>query len=598
MLGPILAKRALLAPILLREKSSVWAALMLCCAVGIGTVATNAQAQTASEITSSTFAPDAQRLKGSVVFSGERGTKAPAGSEKLLINLKDVDLDGGLPQMAEINAATRARLSGKTITVAEIFNATSDLETAYTQAGFVLARVVLPAQELRDGGKLRIVVIDGFVEEIDTANVPLKVRNRITRITEPLVGKRSLRLPEIERQLLLAGDTYGVSLGSALAAGATPGGTSLILQPEFRPVTGFFAFDNSNASSLGPVSLSAGVEFNSPFDLGETLYARISGSPANDNDNGLGAFLGSDPRVRTLSVGGVIPVGFDGLTLNIEATDSRTAPDPLAVPSVSRFERTSVRLFYPFIRSRNRNISGQLTLERQTDEQFLVGPNNVRTLVYEDKTSVLRAAVDGFWLTDGGSAIEAGAVLSRGFDILNARTAADVGTGTPLSRQGADAEFTKLIVSGRLRRTINEKFNFSLAGRAQSSFGDAMLTSEQFGIAGSQELSGFDAGSIRGDSGFVARAEISMPQQTSFGDTPLLVSPYIFAAYGNVSLEAPTLQETKDVSATSFGLGVELNTLSKSNFSSATMRIEYARGTRDDDLPDNNRFSIQGSFRF
>ncbi|MGC1506387.1 MAG: ShlB/FhaC/HecB family hemolysin secretion/activation protein [Sulfitobacter sp.] len=573
-------------------------ALLLGCTLSIGTLPGAGLAQTASEITPSSFAPDAQRLKGAVVFSGARGTKPPAGAEKLLINLSGVTLTDGLPQMAEVNAATKARLSGKTITVAEIFNAASDLETAYAQAGFVLARVVLPAQELRDGGRLNIVVIDGFVEAVDTANVPPQVRDRISRITDPLVGKRSLRLPEIERQLLLAGDTYGVSLGSALAAGATPGGTSLILQPEFQSVTGFFAFDNANASSLGPVSLSAGVEFNSPFNLGETFYARISGSPASNNDNGLGAFLGSDPRLRTLSVGGVVPLGYDGLTLNIEATDSRTAPDPLDLPTTSRFDRTSIRLFYPFIRSRNRNISGQLTLDRQSDEQFLVGAGNVRTPIYQDKTTVLRAALDGFWLTESGTAIEAGASLSRGIDALGARSLADIGTGTPLSRQGADAEFTKLVLSGRLRRSINEKFNFSLAGRLQSSFGDPLLTGEQFGIAGSQELSAFDAGSIKGDSGFVARAEISMPQQVNYGATPLLISPYIFGAYGDVSLEAPTAQEAANLSATSIGIGVELNTLTKSNFSTATVRIEYARGTRDDDLPDNNRFSIQGSFRF
>lgn len=579
------------------KHSKLFAALILGAAVSFGAVP-QLHAQTASDITPSSFAPDAQRLKGAVVFSGARGTKPPAGAEKLLINLSGVTLTDGLPQMAEVNAATKARLSGKTITVAEIFNAASDLETAYTQAGFVLARVVLPAQELRDGGRLKIVVIDGFVETVDTANVPAPVRNRISRITDPLVGKRSLRLPEIERQLLLAGDTYGVSLGSALAAGATPGGTSLILQPEFRPVTGFFAFDNANASSLGPINLSAGVEVNSPFNLGETFYARISGSPASDNANGLGAFFGSDPRVRTLSVGGVVPLGYKGLTLNIEATDSRTAPDPLPLPTTSRFDRTSVRLFYPFIRTRNRNISGQLTLDRQSDEQFLVGAGNTRTPVYKDETTVLRAALDGFWLTEGGAAIEAGASLSHGIDALGTRTLADVGGGTPLSRQGADAEFTKLVLSGRIRRPINDRFNFSLAGRMQTSFGDPLLTAEQFGIAGSQELSAFDAGAIKGDSGFVARAEISMPKQVSYGDTPLLISPYIFGAYGDVSLEAPTAQEVADLSATSVGIGVELNSLSKSNFSTATVRIEYARGTRDDNLPDNNRFSIQGSFRF
>ena len=564
----------------------------------LGALPLTVSAQTASEVVAPTFAPDAQRLRGSVVFSGERGTAPPAGAEKLLINLSGVTLNGALPQMAEANAAVQARLSGKTITVAEIFNAASDLENAYAQEGFVLARVVLPAQELRDGGRLRIEVIDGFVEAVDTTNVPEPVRSRITRLTEPLVGRRSLRLPEIERQLLLAGDTYGVALGSALAAGATPGGTSLILQPEFRPITGFFAFDNFNSDALGPINLSAGVEFNSPFNFGETLYLRLSGAPTGDNANDLGAFFGSDPRLRTLSVGGVLPLGFDGLTLNLEATDSRTAPDDLLVPTTSRFTRTSARLFYPFVRSRNRNISGQLTLDRQRDEQFLISGGGGRTPVYLDETTVLRAAVDGFWLTETGLAVEAGAALSRGIDALGARTAADAAGGIPLSRQGADAEFTKLILSGRVRGKISEQFNFSVSGRAQTSFGDALLTGEQFGIAGGQELSAFDAGAIRGDSGFVIRGEVSMPRQATIADRPVLISPYVFAAYGDVSLKAPTALETADLSATSFGVGVELNTLTKSNFSSASLRIEYARGTRDDDQPDNNRFSIQGSFRF
>lgn len=566
--------------------------------LGLAAAAQPVVAQTASEVTADSFAPDAQRLTGAVVFSGARGTKAPEGSEKLLINLSGVTLNGGLPQMAETNAAIQQRLSGKTITVAEIFNAASDLETAYAQAGFVLARVVLPAQELRDGGRLRIEVIDGFVETVDTSNVPPQVRDRISTITEPLVGRRSLRLPELERQLLLAGDTYGVALGSALAAGATPGGTSLILQPEFQQVTGFYAFDNFNSDELGPVTLSAGVELNSYFNLGETLYARVSAAPSGDNENDVGAVFGSDPRLRTLSVGGVIPIGYDGLTLNIEATDSRTAPDSLDVPSTSKFKRASARLFYPFVRSRNRNISGQLTLDLQQDEQFLVTAGGGRTPVYRDKTSVIRAALDGFWLTEGGSAIEAGAVLSKGIDAFGARSLSDVGAGVPLSRQGADSDFSKLVVSGRLRRQINETFNFSLSGRAQTSFGDPLLTGEQFGIAGGQELSAFDAGAIKGDSGFVTRAEISMPRQTTFQDVPVLVSPYVFAAYGEVSLEAPTAQEVSSLSATSFGVGVEFNSLMKSNFRSATVRIEIARGTRDDDQPDNNRFSISGSFRF
>ena len=88
-------------------------------------------AQTASSVTPSSFAPDAQRLRGSVVFSGERGTKAPEGSDKLLITLGGLNLEGGLPEMAHANEAVRTRLTSGTLTVEEIFNAASDLELAY-----------------------------------------------------------------------------------------------------------------------------------------------------------------------------------------------------------------------------------------------------------------------------------------------------------------------------------------------------------------------------------------------------------------------------------------------------------------------------------
>lgn len=558
----------------------------------------SAMAQSASEVVPGSFAPTGQRFTGTVVFSGERGTKAPPGSENLLITLAGLEIEGGLAEMADAHDATRNRLTGETITVAEIFNAASDLEAAYARSGFVLARVILPAQNLRDGGRMRIVVVDGFVESIDSQAAPEQVRDRINGLTDPLVGRRGLKLQELERRLLLAGDTYGIALGSALAAGATPGATTLILQPEFRPVTGFLAFDNSVSEELGPVVFSTGVELNSPLSLGETFYARLSGALSGDNANGVGAFLSDDPRLRTISLGAIVPLGLDGMTLNVEGTDSRSAPNTLTAPTVSRFQRQSVRLFYPFIRSRNRNISGRLTFDKQSDEQFLVVPPG-RSPIYRDETAVLRFAADGFWLTENNAAIEAGAVLSQGMDAFGARTAAAAAaTSIPLSRIGADAEFSKLVLSGRVRKEITEQFNLSLAGRAQTSFGDALVTGEQFGIAGGQEISAFDAGSLKGDSGWVARAEVSAPFQKSIQDLPLLISPYAFAAVGGVSLEQPTGTEQAQVNASAVGIGIEFNTLQKSNFSNGTMRIEYARGNRDDSQPDNDRFSILGSFRF
>src|SRR3546814_1072855 len=64
-----------------------------------------------------------------------------------------------------------------------------------------------------------LVVVEGFIERVDTDRVPPLVRKRVAALLAPLVGRDDVTLPMIERRLLLAADTPGATLHSALAAG-------------------------------------------------------------------------------------------------------------------------------------------------------------------------------------------------------------------------------------------------------------------------------------------------------------------------------------------------------------------------------------------
>lgn len=545
-------------------------------------------AQTASELTPPTFQPENQRLSGPVKISAPSVVEAPAGADKLFVALADVALEGALPEMAAVNAELKKYLVGGTIAVSDIFRAAGELETAYVRAGFVLVRVVLPPQTLVNGGTLRIIIVNGFVESVDASAVPTPVRERLERLTLPIVGRPDIKLRDIERQLLLAGDTYGVALGSALSAGADPGGTVVVLDPSYRSVTGFFGIDNLVADDLGPGVLSGGIELNSLLQLGETFYGRAIGAPDQ--------FFSDFPQYRSLAIGAVVPIGFNGLTLNIEAVSSKTTPDDPIVPTTSSFDRISTRLFYPWVRSGNFNFSSQVSLDVQSDDQSLIGAGGL-TPIYQDDLTVLRLSADAFWQNEAGSIFEGGVIFSQGLDALGARNIPPPGS-VPLSRQGAGPVFSKLLLSARFRAALSERISLSVSGRFQSSFGDPLLNSEQFGIAGPRELSAFDAGELQGDGGWVVRGELSSPWQIQLAGTPQLLSPYIFGAVGAVNLEQPTVFEQPTVQATSFGIGVDLLTLEKSAFKSASLRLEYGRGERDDNRPDNNRFSIVGSYRF
>ncbi len=545
-------------------------------------------AQTASSVTPPSFQPQLQRLDGAVVFSGATGAKAPAGAEQIGITLSGVRLEDGLPQMATANAALETRLTRGRIPVSELFDAVADLESAYADAGFVLARVVLPQQSLRDGGVLRVTVVNGFVETVDASALPANVRARVQELTRPLVNDQGVTLSDLERQLLLAGDTAGVALGSALTAGQQPGGTVVMLDGEFRTVTGFVGVDNLASEELGTYVLNAGVELNSPLGLGESFYGRLSASPE--------LLFDEDPRYRIFAVGAVVPLGASGLSLNVELTTSDTTPDDKTAPTRSNFDRQSVRLIYPWVRSRQFNLTTQFALDLQQDEQDLIF-GGTRTPIYEDRISVLRASASASYVHEDNALSEGTAVLSQGIDAFDSRSAADAAGSTPLSRQGADSDFTKLSLSGFHQRSLSERVILSLSGRVQTSFGDALLTSEQITIAGARDLSAFDSGDLRGDSGWRVRGELTMQQPVDFSGVPLVLSPYVFAGAGGVKIERPTAVEHSYEAATSYGIGMDIISQTNSRFRSSSVRAELARGERDHGS-DETRFSISGNFRF
>lgn len=551
--------------------------------VMMGTFGSQAIAQTASEITPETFQPDLQRLNGAIVFTGDTGTEAPAGSEQIGITLSGVNLQDGLSEMTAANAAFETRLTRGRIPVSELFEATADLEAAYANAGFVLARVVLPQQTLNDGGRLKVTVVNGFIEAIDATGVAPETRARLETLTAPLVNQRSLTRGALERQLLLAGDVPGVALQTALAAGQQEGGAVIALDPEFKPVTGFVGLGNPFGDELGHVSLNMGVEVNSPFHLGETIYARLSGAPDG--------FLSQDPLSRVMAVGAVVPLGGAGMTMNYEYTQSETTPRNGPVPTQSFFERQSLRLAYPFVRSRELNVTGQVSLDLQKDSQSVIGAG----AIYMDQTSVLRMGGNVSKIHKDGATTNFSATLSRGIDAFDARLADTVGV-TPLSRLGADATFSKLNGSFSHRRSLAEKIGLSVAGQFQTSFGDPLLVSEQFSLIGPSALSSFDSGAVRGDSGWVVRAEVSTQTQANIGSLPVVISPYVFVGAGRAIVESATAVQATQVDAFSYGLGADIFSVSESNFRSSSLRIEIGKG--DDGETDDTRFSIAANFRF
>src|SRR5262245_66240400 len=97
----------------------------------------------------------------------------------------------------------------------------------------------------------------------------------------------------------------------------------------------------------------------------------------------------------------------------------------------------------------------------------------------------IRASVDGAWrLPEVDTTIAFGATVSRGLNALGARTLADATPELPLSRQGADAVFTKLNLGLAITKNLPSDFFVASTSFAQSSFRRPLVTSGPFRILG------------------------------------------------------------------------------------------------------------------
>ena len=260
-----------------------------------------------SQVTPQNLRPPPTNAPGGLTVSGSEGLQVPAGAERVNIIVRRFAIEGGFPELENETRALAQSLEGRRITVAQIYAFANALEQAYARAGYVLVRVTVPPQKLTDRRDVRIIVVDGFIEKVQLDNVAQRARALVAARTASLVGRRHVRLAEIERTLLIAGDVPGLRLKSTLARGETPGGALLVLEGTQELATGSVTIDDHLPTSLGTWSYAADAALNSPFGFGEQFYA----SALTSAD-----LTTPDINSPLWVVGGgvVLPLGLDGWT--------------------------------------------------------------------------------------------------------------------------------------------------------------------------------------------------------------------------------------------------------------------------------------------
>ena len=525
--------------------------------------------------------------RSQLTLPAAQGVTAPDGAQDIKFELGDIVIDGGFPGLEARSAALVSTLKGRTISVADLYTFAGGLQQAYFEAGYPLARVVIPPQSLAADGRVRVLVVDGYIEAIDTSSLAPKVRSRIDRMLQDLVGQRQPTRAILERRLLLAGDTAGLVLRSTITPGTTVGGTVLVLTGKHDALSTALSVDNRVDESLGRSQLTASLSANSPFGGGGRAVATVAGHPGLD-------MLSESSLRRYLSLRAETPIGKEGLMTGLRADYSSTRPGGAVAAQelFSEYSRVGATLSYPLVRSRSANLlmTASFDAARDIQQTALAGPPD--TPLSLDRTRVIRLGLEGDARSGRGAELRYGVLASFGVDALGARSADDATDLLPLSRQGADASFRSLEATVAVAASAPLGTTVGATLRGATGFGRPLLRSEQFSPGGRDGLSGPPPGLLVGDRGLVGRLELSRPVVR---DGDFVVAPYIFGTKARVWLEKPTALERGSTDAREYGAGVRLSLGSwEPGSPRASLAFEVSELSSDDERLDRSWFS--GSF--
>lgn len=423
---------------------------------------------------------------------------APAGAgEGPVFVLQGVTLTGATAVPAGELAPLWAELIGAPVSIATLEALAAQIGAAYRARGFVLSQAVLPAQTIEDG-VVAIQVIEGFIDRVALIGGAPTQQTFAAERFAPVSASRPLRLATLERAVLLARDTFGGTVETALEPSPTTfaaADLTVAIAPD--PWTGFAAIDNRGSRLYGAWTGTVGASAYNLLGINERLD--VLGAAAVDGS------LGYLQGVFDVPLPGLDATALDGARLEIRGDLSDSDPDLTESGSPDDLIlaldewNLGAGVFVPFIRTRPQNLFGRLSLN------------------WRDSESGTRFATDRFTEEDRLLVAEARVTWDRadrfgGVTLLDARLRQGIDAGG--TRIGADGpaagstEFTALAVTlARLQRIEGTPLSVYAEGIGQMA-STVLPSSERFALGGGTIGRGFAPGNTSGDSGLGGRLEL------------------------------------------------------------------------------------------
>jgi len=458
------------------------------------------------------------------------------GSDKKVFTLNAVVLNGSSVYGKDGARETYSPWVGKSVSFADLQTIAQELTSRYRADGYILSRVVLAPQRVKDG-TVQFQAIEGYVDQVELQGEIRGDRALLESYIAKIKAEKPLNSATLERYLLLMDDLPGVTARSVLRAAQGPAGASnLVVTLEDDMVEAALQADNRGNKFIGPYQLQAVAAVNSAFGMYERNTLRFVTS--SDFEEILYGDYSSEWQL-----------GSEGLRLNTRLAAANTKPgstlEPLDLEGTT--EMIEIGLRYPLLRSREQNLFLSTDFRAQEAANDSAGVE-----LFEDRTRNISAGID-YDVVDGWSGVnQFNATVTKGLDILGST---DDGAGR--SRVSGEHDFTKLNLTATRVQGITDSVSLmgSVSGQVAS---DPLLTSDQFSIGGEGFGRAYDSAELLGDHGVSGILELrySNTLEDSFIEA---YQPYVFYDIGSVWLKQPAVGEEARSSLSSAGIGTRFN---------------------------------------
>ena len=416
---------------------------------------------------------------------------APAGAEKLKLNLTGITLSGNTVFTDRQLAELYTPLLGQTITLAEVYGIAQRITQKYQEAGYILSVATLPPQEV-EGGVVQIKITEAYVADLQVVGENLSP-TLLEKFRIRAQAENPLRKETVEELMLLLGNLPGASVTPVLIPGGAPGAVRLEVAMTVQPYQLQAGVGNRGSRFTGPFRQNASVTFNNLPHFASLRLAAETALPHTElKMYSLAYTLPLDAYGNSLELGGVMTRAVPGFTLT-----------PLEVES----ESETFHLRWQGFGALTADFSSrwQLTLEHTGATSTILGALNA-----DDDLRVVEVAWSAHQRQSSGAQTLGRVALRQGLDIFGASEAGDAA----LSRQAGRPDFTSLKFDLQHWQPLALPGWGLLWGLTGQYAGAQLLASEEFSWGGGAFGRAYDVAEFTGDHGLGTSLELSYTQPT------------------------------------------------------------------------------------